>query len=184
MSHLYGHILTSCFNDVILVPLAVWLYLFLLLLSTLLSLRRSSHRNGNGMTTSVKTRSRWQNVHRGFYTLLIILSILMVTLEIVRLALAKLGVGLLPFVYVGLGTALVMRWTAGFRGRLAHWRWCAVVLWLALIAADSVKLAEEARESHAGNKRKGTKYPMSDELIDVGVMVGLYLVLAVVEVVG
>ena len=60
-------------------------------------------------------------------------------------------------------------------------RWINLGLWTALAVCDAVKIVEEVKAG-AGT-RKGTKYPMSDEITDVGVMVGVYVALGVLEVV-
>lgn len=56
-----------------------------------------------------------------------------------------------------------------------------LALWVSLLAVNAVKIAEETKEGVG--TRVGTKYPMSDEVIDVGVMVGVYAVLGGLEVV-
>ena len=38
------------------------------------------------------------------------------------------------------------------------------------------------REANGAGKRNGSKYPLSDQIIDVAVMAGVYAVLAVLEV--
>ena len=103
----------------------------------------------------------------------------MCTLEIARLSLAKLGIGLLPFTYVTLLVAFIMRFTKGLRGRIQGWRWVNIAVFGALAVANCVKIAEEVKEGI--NTRKGTKYPESDEVIDVAVMVGVYVALIVLE---
>ena len=113
------------------------------------------------------------------YYLLLVAQFLMCTLEITRLSLANLGIGLLPFTYVTLIVAFVMRLTKGFRGRVQGWRWANVAVFVALAIANGVKIAEEVKEGI--DTRKGTKYPESDEVIDVAVMVGVYVALVVLE---
>ena len=56
-------------------------------------------------------------------------------------------------------------------------------LWIMLAVANSVKIAEEAKELHGlgGQQRKGSKYMVVDEVTDVGVMVGVYTVLGILE---
>lgn len=114
------------------------------------------------------------------YSFLIVASIAMSALEIARLARAHLGVGLLPFIFVSLILAAALRSTDGLGGYVSVWKWANLGLWLALVATTSVKVAGEAKEGTGA--RKGTKYPNSDELTDVAVMLGLYVILAVLEV--
>ena len=115
------------------------------------------------------------------YYLLLLAQILMCTLEIVRLALAHLGIGLLPFTYVTLFAAFVMRLTRGLGGRMRGWRWANIAIFIALAVTNGVKVAEEVKEGV--NTRKGTKYPESDQIIDVSVMIGVYTVLMILELV-
>lgn len=104
----------------------------------------------------------------------------MCILEIVRLSLADLGIGLLPFTFVALIVAGSMRPTVGLRGKAMMWRWLNVGLWVALAVTNSVKIAQEVKEGTAA--RKGSKYPVIDQLTDVSVMVGVYTVLAMLEI--
>lgn len=122
-------------------------------------------------------------VHRAFkvlYGLLILAQALMCTLEIVRLSLALLGIGLLPFTYVGLLIAFALRFSQRFRGPIQKWRWASLFLWVSLAVANVVKLSGELKEGI--NSRKGTKYPMIDQITDIAVMIGVFVVLGVLEV--
>ena len=103
----------------------------------------------------------------------------MCTLEIVRLSLAHLGFGLLPFTYVTLLLALWVYWTKGIGGRVQPWRYLNVGAWAALAVVNAVKLAEEVKEGV--DTRKETKYPMVDQVTDVAVMVVVYAVLIGLE---
>lgn len=104
----------------------------------------------------------------------------MCILEIVRLSLANLGIGLLPFTFVTLLMAAVVRFTRGLRGRIAGWRYVDVAVWIALAVTNGVKVAEERKEGLGA--RKGSKYPVSDEVTDVSVMIGVYAVLVLLEI--
>ena len=116
----------------------------------------------------------------------------MCILEMVRLALAALGIGLLPFTLVGILVAGTVHLLSAFGGpkraggrrlggRRGWTRWANVGLWMALLAANVVKIVEEVDEGVGA--RVGTKYPVADEVTDVGVMCGVYVALAVLEVV-
>ncbi|MCJ1402378.1 hypothetical protein MMC11_005598 [Xylographa trunciseda] len=206
LSHLYPNILTSCFLDTVLVPLCTWLYLLAVLISFLLASRRrniprASHNlkerpsadspelyASNGETYGARKRSKSQTVLLILYTLLIMAAILMTVLEIVRLALADLGIGLLPFTFVGIIVAGVLHLTSALSrgesllgGRRGWVRWANVGLWTALVVVEAVKIAGEVKEGVGS--RVGTKYPMADEVTDVGVMVGVYVALGVLELV-
>ncbi len=107
----------------------------------------------------------------------------MCVLEITRLALAHLGIGLLPFTFVSLVVAAAVRLSVGLRGRLMGWRVVNMGLWIVLAAMNGIKVAEEVRELDGlgGRQRNGSKYMAVDELTDVGVMVGVYIALGILE---
>ena len=119
------------------------------------------------------------------YYLLILAQILMCVLEITRLSLAHLGIGLLPFAFVALLVAAAVRLSVGLKGRILGWRVANLGLWIMLTVVHSVKIAEEAKELRGlgGQQRKGSKYMVVDEVTDVGVMVGVYTVLGILEAV-
>jgi len=204
-SHLYSHILTSCFLDTILVPLCAWLYLLALVILLVLHSQRprnvtnqfsstlsSKFYSSSNQTADVGVnalsdgdqRRRHSKTHTALsilYLLLVLAQILMCILEIVRLSLTHLGAGLLPFTFVTLVIASTLRLTQGFRGRIKGWRWANLAVWIALAVANGVKIAEEVKEGTGA--RKGSKYPVSDEITDVSVMIGVYAALAVLEVI-
>ena len=105
----------------------------------------------------------------------------MCVLEITRLSLAHLGIGLLPFTFVSLILAFALHFTRGFWGRVLGWKWANLAVFFALAITNGVKIAEEVKEGT--DQRKGSKYPESDQIIDVAVMVGVYTALAVLEAV-
>lgn len=114
------------------------------------------------------------------YHLLLLAQFLMCVLEIVRLSLAQLGIGLLPFVLVSLFVAGLLRYMLIFKRRAQRWRWINLGLWVGLAVANSVKLSQEVKEGITS--RKGTKYPVVDEITDVSVMMGVYVALGILEV--
>lgn len=194
LSHLYSHILTSCFLDTILVPLCTWLYLlWVVQLALLGSSRRSAfvlraHKTSedveaDGLAGRGHKRSH-RIAHKAFsilYYLLLLAQVLMCVLEITRLSLAHLGIGLLPFTFVSLILAFALHLTLGFRGKVHGWKWANLAVFIALAITNGVKIAEEVKEGTG--QRKGSKYPESDEIIDVAVMVGVYVALAILETV-
>lgn len=203
LSHLYSHILTSCFLDTILVPLCTWLYLLALVVlavtGTRLSTRlphqlsrpfggsrfRSSKSTEDVEINELETRGqtrRHAKVHDGLsilYYLLLFAQTLMCILEIVRLSLAHLGIGLLPFTFVTLIVAAALHFTNGLRGSISGWRYLNSAAWIALAVTNGVKVAEETKEGTGA--RKGSKYPVTDEMTDVSVMIGVYAVLCILE---
>ena len=65
-------------------------------------------------------------------------------------------------------------------GRRGWVRWVNVGLWTAFVVVEAVRIVEEVKEGVGS--RVGTKYPMADEVTDVGVMVGVYVALGALEV--
>lgn len=185
LSHLHSHILTSCFIDTILIPLCTWLYLSLLLKICIVSAifkgrtwRRSSL--GDDISNPPKRHSKVHRASKVFYGLLILAQALMCTLEIVRLSLALIGIGLLPFTYMGLLVAFALRFSRRLRRPIQNWRWVSLFLWVSLAVANGVKLIGELKEGI--KEREGTKYPMIDQITDIAVIIGVFVVLAVLEV--
>lgn len=207
MSHLYNHILTSCFLDTILIPLCTWLYLLAIAALFAIFSRRGripnsqhskfymvhgfrSHRKSTNIDAIEESAGEIPVPHRRhgkiylvvsvLYYLLLVAQLLMCVLEIVRLSLAHLGIGLLPFTFVSIIVAGALRLTKGLQDRARGWRWANLALWVALAITNGVKIAEEVKEGTG--MRKGSKYPVVDELTDVSVMIGVYAVLGIFEV--
>ncbi|KAF2238983.1 hypothetical protein EV356DRAFT_504330 [Viridothelium virens] len=201
-SSLHPSIPTTCFLDTILTPSVTWLYLFVL--PFLLPLYAKSLRSHNTKRLSATDRfvdddglpilrSEWDDdpaPRRGvfirilsvLYYLLAIAMLGMMALEIARLNLADLGIGLLPFTFGGILAALVLR--SSWQARIV--RLVNATYWVLLAAAMSVKLVAELREEDGKENRvKGDgvvgRYPTSDEALDVAVMVGVEAALGVLE---
>jgi hypothetical protein len=113
------------------------------------------------------------------YYILIICNILMQTLEIVRLELLHFGIGLLPFAYVGLILGALLHWSEGAKGRVRGWQFINAVFWVGGVVMCTVQVVGLDNEGIDG--RKGSKYPISDQVIDVAVMAGVYAVVAILE---
>lgn len=105
----------------------------------------------------------------------------METLEIVRLSLLHFGIGLLPFAYVGLGVGAGLHWSKGLQGRVRGWQGVNGVVWVGGCVMCVVKVVGLVNEGIDG--RKGSKYPVSDQVIDLAVMAGVYAVVGILEVV-
>lgn len=114
------------------------------------------------------------------YYLLLLAQVLMCILETVRLSLARLGIGLLPFTFVTLITAAAVRFTRGFEGTIFGWEYVNLAVWIALAVTNGVKVAEETKEGTGA--RRGSKYPVADQVTDVSVMIGVYVGLAILEI--
>jgi hypothetical protein len=104
----------------------------------------------------------------------------MQTLEIVRLTLVNFGIGLLPFAYVGLIIGALLHWSEGVRGRVRGWQAVNGVVWVGGVVMSVVKVVGLSNEGIDG--RKGSKYPVSDQVIDVAVMAGVYAVIGLLEI--
>ncbi|CBQ70232.1 conserved hypothetical protein [Sporisorium reilianum SRZ2] len=184
-------ITTTCFNDVVLEPLATWVLLLVLLplLALAVKRKRSStnaasrliHYRSNAYRNESKLSGRHAGLRTGLdvlYMLLVVAALLMNILQIVRLALAHRGVGLLPFNIAGILIVLVLmhvRTPAASAVSLT-----ILLFWTMLLAFTSVALAGMGKLNGIED-RKGTEYLLSDEMIDVGVQVGLYAVFWIVE---
>lgn len=174
---------TSCFVDVVLIPLPVWLALLLVPILFGLSLHHRKQ-NFNPSTAYLRATPRRNWAFNGVsatYYVLIVCNILMLTLEIVRLELIHFGIGLIPFAYVGLLLSCALHWSEGARGRIRGWQTIAGIVWMGGLVMSAVQVAGLSKEGiHA---RKGSKYPISDQIIDVAVMAGVYAVVAILELV-
>jgi hypothetical protein len=120
------------------------------------------------------------------YYLLIVANILMEILEITRLSLLHAGVGLLPFSFVALLFIGAIHLSAGLSSRLEPRLMVALntFVWVGLMIMSIVRIVGLVYLENKGGiyERKGSKYPTSDQVIDVAVMAGVYLVLAVLEI--
>jgi hypothetical protein len=174
---------TSCFVDTILLPLPVWVALLLLPILFALSIRhRKQHFNPS--TAYLRTKPRRNcafNTVSSIYYILIICNILMQTLEIVRLELLHFGIGLQPFAYVGLILGALLHWSEGAKGRIRGWQAINGVVWIGGVVMSAIQVVGLSKEGIKG--RKGSKYPISDQVIDVAVMAGVYAVVAILELV-
>ncbi|KAL8293787.1 hypothetical protein RQP46_000488 [Phenoliferia psychrophenolica] len=171
--------LTSCFNDVVLLPLPTWL---LILIGV--PILAMSARSNRGMVVRASLVSR---IFTWVYHLLILAALLMSILEIVRLALSDSGIGLLPFTLAGILIAmgmLVLRRKGTRKPRVVGGILAAY--WGLLIAFQSVKvdtLVWVENMAKAAGSKGPAMYPNSDKSLDNYVILGLYVVLFLYEVV-
>jgi hypothetical protein len=105
----------------------------------------------------------------------------MQVLEIVRLELLHFGIGLLPFTIVGLIMGALLHWSEGARGRIRGWQTINAVIWIGGVVMSAVQVVGLIKEGING--RKKSKYPISDQVIDVAVMAGVYAVVGILELV-
>jgi len=101
----------------------------------------------------------------GIYYFCIFVIILMETIEIARLAVASLGVALLPFVYVGCLVATVLHATDGFRGVVRGYEVALILFWALGLCVTAVKTAALVRfGKQEPLARKATAYPVDDQV--------------------
>jgi len=206
-SSMHGQLPTTCFLDIIVVPLSVWIYLallaFIALPLFLLSHFRSSssvpksaffNPSSDGNDVTSRARPRWLLLTvRILYYFLVIAIIAMVSLEIARLETAELGIGLLPFQYVGVVIAAIVHsllLVAAKRRKAGKSRsassgvmveklviMAGTLFWLMLTITWALKIATYAVEgiySRDGMVPQDA-YRVVDEVTDLGVMVLLGL---------
>jgi hypothetical protein len=111
--------------------------------------------------------------------LLIVCNVLMHTHEIVRLSLIHFSIGFLPFGSVPLLLGLSLHCSQGFGGQIREWQGINGIIWLGGAVISAVKVVELDKEEIDG--RTGSRYPVSDKVIDVAVMGGVYAVLGCLE---
>ncbi|KAJ8063036.1 hypothetical protein OCU04_008280 [Sclerotinia nivalis] len=175
---------TTCFIDVILIPLPTWLaFVFIPILFALGLHNRKINYNPSTAHLRSNTRSSWPYlIFLSIYYFLIFANIVMLTVEIVRLSMLRYGIGLLPFAYVGLLLSAFLFWSEGLHGRIKWWQGINMIVWIGGIAVSVVQVI--ALEQQFGiNGSKGSKYPVSDQFLDVAVMAGVYAVIALLEII-
>lgn len=188
-SSLHHDLPTTCFLEVIVVPLATWIYLVLgvVALPILFSRRRhgsvGSKHGESAISPAGRTRpSLIRRILSILYYFFIVALIAMVSLQIARLATAMLGVGLLPFTYAGVLLALATHIL--FDSKLA--RGLNMLYWIMLLTTMALLVAALADEG--SDSRNGIypidQYKVSDEIIDVAVMIGVAAVLCLLEIVA
>lgn len=113
--------------------------------------------------------------------------IAMISLEIARQVSADLGIGLLPFNYVGVLLAF-------FAHAFIHTKTSRLVncvFWLLFVIFMALKVGAYAKESDEGYDRETAldgvpldMYKVSDQITDDATMIGVSFVLLILEIVG
>lgn len=118
------------------------------------------------------------------YFFCIVVIVLMETIEVARLVRADLGVGLVPFVYVGCLIAISLQATDALWGRLRGWQVSGTLFWLLSFCITTVKAVAVGRFGTKGPlARKGSKYPVEDQLTDLIVLVIFYAILVAMQII-
>ncbi|KAJ7170681.1 hypothetical protein C8R43DRAFT_60089 [Mycena crocata] len=165
---------STCTLDTALVPLPSF-FLFLALAAHLVISRRGND-NNNAMKL---TPSRWGHI---IYLVLVGAQIAITILELVRLALENLGVGLLPVNTVGLLLVFVLLLRERTSGRTMPVLIILAAYWFFLAIFLAIKTARLHRlEQLNPTMTKTSQYPSSDWFLDNAVMLGLYVVFFVYE---
>lgn len=122
------------------------------------------------------------------YYFFVIALIAMISLEIARLIDAELGIGLIPFLYAGIVIAaglhfFVCRKSYGNKRGVTMVKSVNVLYWLMLVVVFSLKVATYVKEGvHSrDNVEPVDRYKVVDEVTDVGVMIFLAVILAILE---
>lgn len=154
-------------------------------------MRKVAEKDGgtSGSFATSTSKSRWGLglACAILYYFLIIAMVAMVSLEIARQISAKVGIGLLPFNYVGvLGAFLAHAFVHTKTSRLVSFSF-----WIFFFVFMIVKVATYAKESDEGYKRIQVvdgvpldMYKVSDQITDDATMVGVSFVLAMLEALG
>ncbi|TLD25445.1 hypothetical protein PspLS_06118 [Pyricularia sp. CBS 133598] len=177
---------TQCFFDTILMPLPTWLLITALLL--LVIIFPAAEQTGRPRAGNPRQWVRRGTL--GVYYFFAIAAVGMQLLEVGRLVAANLGVALLPFATVGTLLVVVVR---GLSDQTLPLRRSAamatsVVFWTLGMCMATVKVAALTRfmgDPEEGavspQARQSSAYPVVDQIIDNAVLVGLYVLLAVLE---
>ncbi|KAJ7756421.1 hypothetical protein DFH07DRAFT_820512 [Mycena maculata] len=163
---------STCTLDTAIVPLPSFFLLVALVANFILS-----RRNSTAAKIWIKS-VRWWHIT---YLVLVACQIAMTILELVRLALEKFGIGLLPINTIGLISVFIFLWrerTSRTRGLL----FILAVYWFFLAIFETVKVARLHRlEELNPTTTKTSQYPSSDWFLDNAVMLALYFIFFVAE---
>jgi len=164
---------TTCFEDVVLLPVSTWL-LLLLSIPSVLSARRT-----RSMIMESKPSRKWWLI---LFDIVSAAIMGMYILEMVRLQGAHLGIGLLPFIPIGAALVIVLM-HIHIRTRTTHVILTTVfIFWILLAIFSAVKFQTLVRIDHRGFKRKGSKYPTADQITDYIVILILTIIAALTTV--
>jgi hypothetical protein len=163
---------TQCFIDVILVPLPTWVLIALAFVILPATLRTA-------ITEKLKRgvyKKRWHRIlHLSFYYFFILAIAIIESVEVARLAQINLGVGLIPFVYVGCAAIAGLQATHGLWGRLHGWQIASVMFWVMSCAISLVKRIALSRLSkEEAFRREEGPYSVSHQTTNVAIMMAFY----------
>ncbi|KAJ7475843.1 hypothetical protein FB451DRAFT_259215 [Mycena latifolia] len=130
-------------------------------------------------TTKIKS-VKWLHIT---YLVLVGAQIAMTILELVRLALEHLGVGLLPLNTIGLLCVFVVLWRERSSGRTRSVLLILAAYWFFLTIFEAIKTARlHTLMTLNPTTTKTSQYPSSDWFLDNAVMLALYFLFFCTEV--
>jgi len=160
----------TCTLDTAVVPLPSFFLFVALAANFILSRKKASIRI---------TPIRWLHIT---YLVLVGAQIAMTVLELVRLALEDLGVGLLPVNTIGLLCIFVILWRERTAGRTRMMLSILAVYWFFMGIFEAIKTARlHTLEELNPTTTKTSQYPSSDWFLDNAVMLALYFIFCCAE---
>jgi len=164
--------LTTCFEDVVLLPIAAWFLLVLAIPSVLLiRLARTPVEN--------PPSPKWW----GFLSDNISGAIIGLYIhEMTQLQHLHLGIGLLPFLPIGIVLAIVLM---HIHVRIRKTNFILITLfifWVLLAILTEVKLHTLVHIDHQGFKRQGSKFTTANQITDYVIIFSLVIISAIITV--
>ncbi|KAF3026342.1 hypothetical protein E8E14_005168 [Neopestalotiopsis sp. 37M] len=190
ISQLADPLPTQCFFDTILVPTPTWLYMVALPILFFLTPKQRSLSSplSKKWWSSVLSKSTWRSswgrilVFVAYYFVVAVL-VLMQTVEVLGLARIQLGVGLVPFAYVGFAGAVAMQATDGVFRRIRGYWAAAVALWVAGAAITALKITGVLGLGLEGSlARQDTTYATVHQFTDLIILGSFYILAVVAEI--
>ncbi|KII86768.1 hypothetical protein PLICRDRAFT_177507 [Plicaturopsis crispa FD-325 SS-3] len=170
---------SSCTIDSALVPLPS--FILFCVVGVVVFLRLREHRAKLAGVTRARQYYLLPRGLRILAALLVLATLAMSVLEIIRLALQHEGVALLPVNLAG----ILVAFAVGVYERRARTRMMISIIsafWLLLAVFGSIKVARLRALVQLRPRPSLLHYPASDQLLDNAVLLGLYIVNAVLEV--
>ncbi|KAJ7126999.1 hypothetical protein C8R44DRAFT_110958 [Mycena epipterygia] len=162
---------STCTLDTAIVPLPSFFLLVALAANFIISRKDVA-------STKIKP-VKWLHIT---YLVLVGAQIAMTILELVRLALEQLGVGLLPINTIGLVCVFIVLWRERATGRTRAILLILAVYWFFLTIFEAIKTTRLHRlEELNPTTTKISQYPSSDWFLDNAVMVALYFIFFCIE---
>lgn len=198
-STIHENLPTSCFLDTIVVPLPTWAFVLLLLALLPQRMNPTRQRRASSILKPTKPieneRAHYVDaelaprpaVHTriltALYYLIVAAMVALVSIEIAQLSSKDIGIGLLPFSYVGFVAVLANR--LQWKTRMARIE--NAIFWVLMGIVLTLKVAATVIESDSppeGSGEGSRIYPGGNGIVVISVMVGFSFALAVLEFAG